>query len=267
MSGAEPTWSYPQSAATLPPVTDAVPFPLGMKGFVRGALAVVRGAGRLLSDAQLRRWAAWPVAITGVLYVGLVSLAMVFHGDLLELVWLKPEGWLVYLWHVVSVLVFLGMVVVLALVFLPIAGVISGPFYEKIALAILARRSIPGRDSGVVEGIVSALARLVLFALPAGVFALLSLIPYIGLPFMALATVFGWLGLAAETCEPTLVAAHHPLRTRLRFVFSGFFPMMGAGMVLGLSLLVPLLPLLTLPAAIVGFAELYQPQPSRSDAG
>lgn len=227
---------------------------------MRGALAVVRGAGRLISDKELRRWAVWPVLITGLLYTLLVTLAVLFHGDLLELVWLKPEGWWVYLWHVVSVLVFLGMVVVMALVFLPIAGVIAGPFYEKIALSILARRSIPGRDSGFTEGILSALARLAIFALPAAVFGLLSLIPYIGLPFMLLTTTFGWLGLAAETSEPTLAAASHPLSARLRIVFSGFFPMMGAGMVVGLSLLVPFLPLLSLPAAIVGFAELYEPR-------
>lgn len=227
---------------------------------MRGAFAVVRGAGRLLSDRELRRLAAWPVLVTGLLYVAFISLAVAFHGDLLELIWLRPDNWLVYLWHLASLLVFLGMVVVLALVFLPIASVIAGPFYEKIALSILTRRSIPAREGGFTEGLVSALARLAIFAVPATVFALLSLIPYVGLPFIPLATTFGWLGLAAETSEPTLLAAQHPLKTRLSLVFSCFFPMLGAGMVVGLSLLVPLLPLLSLPAAIIGFAEIYEPQ-------
>jgi uncharacterized protein involved in cysteine biosynthesis len=143
--------------------------------------------------------------------------------------------------------------------------VVSGPFYEKIAILVLSRRSIQGQGNGIIDGTKSALARLAVFALPALFFAALSLIPYVGLVFIPVATTFGWLGLAAETSEPTLVAANHPLGARLRLVFSSFLPMMGAGMMVGLSLLVPLLPLLTLPAAIVGFAELYEPRGHKAE--
>lgn len=239
------------------------PFPSGWKGFLGGGFAVVRGAGRLLADRELRKLALLPVVVTGILYVLFVTLAAIYHGDVLALIWSRPDSWLLYLWYAASIFVFLGMIVLLALVFLPIASVIAGPFYEKLALKILERRSIPGREGGFREGIASALARVLVFAVPAMFFAVLALIPYVGLPFVPLATTFGWLGLAAETSEPTLVAADLPLRGRLRVVFTCFFPMIGAGMVVGLSLLVPLLPLLTLPAAIVGFAELYQP-PSTS---
>lgn len=260
-------WSHPGSTATLPLMASEsatsprgiAPFPRGWRGFLRGALAVIRGAGRLLSDPELRKLALLPVFVTGVLYVVFVTLAAVYHDDVLAMIWGRPENWLAYLWYVASVVVFVGLIVLLALVFLPIASVISGPFYEKIALSVLARRSINGREGGIIEGIGSALARLAVFAVPALFFAALSIIPYAGLPFIPLATTFGWLGLAAETSEPTLVAANHPLSARLKLVFASFFPMMGAGMMVGLSLLVPLLPLLSLPAAIVGFAELYQP--------
>ena len=242
-----------------PARTGTAPFPTGWKGFLGGIFAVLKGAGRLLSDPELRKLALLPVLVTGILYLLFVGLAAFFHSDLLALLWSRPDDWLLYLWYAASVLVFLGMIVLLALVFLPIASVIAGPFYEKIALAVLRRRAIEGRQGGLREGMVSALARVLVFAVPAMFFAVLALIPYVGLPFVPIATTFGWLGLAAETSEPTLVAANLPLKGRLRVAFSCFFPMMGAGMMVGLSLLVPLLPLLSIPAAIVGFAELYQP--------
>jgi len=229
----------------------------GVRGLFAGVGAVFSGAGRLLKDAKLRKLALIPLGITVAAYLLVLGLAAFYTDDLLATVWQKPDNWLVYLWYVVVPVIYLALMAILALLFVSIAGVISGPFYEEMVLYVLRDRSVGLAPAGILKGAAYEIGRTLFFLIPALVCGALALLPVIGLPFVVAGALIGWLGLASTAINPALILTGHGFVDQLRFPPRSLLAMLGAGAVVWASLLVPLLGLLAVPAAVVGLTELY----------
>lgn len=230
----------------------------GLSGLVAGAYSVPWGLRRILRDRQLIGLTALPLIVTLVAYTLATVGLFVFGGDLFSKLWPRPdEGWLVALWWLGLVVGLVAGIAVLALVFLGLAEAIGGPFYDKMAIRILREHAISTKEPGLIEGTVPDLFRSFAFVTAAGMCWLVGLIPIVGLPFVALGAVIAWLGFASAAVNPALMVTGNDLGARLRYVLRYFLAMVGIGLVVSLSMLVPLLGLLSIPASIVGASELY----------
>lgn len=230
----------------------------GLGGFASGVGAVFAGLSRLLRESRMRRLALVPMAMSVVAYLGAIVSLAIFSDDILGLAWAQPaEGWLLYAWYVLVPIVFLAATVVLLLLFLTVANLVAGPFWEKMALLVLKDYGVPAKDAGLVKGTVFELVRGLCFFFPAVICALIGFIPVVGLPFTIMGTAAVWLGFASWAINPTLIATGHSLKQQLGYVFVSPMVMAGVGTVIGLSLLVPVLGLVSLPSAMIGVTELY----------
>lgn len=240
---------------------DAAEFPVlarGATAFFVGVGTVLSGFGRIVRDRRLRGLAVTPVAITMVCYLLVAVTAGVFTPDLLDSIWARPaDGWMVWVWYVLVPIIFLALLVVVSLVFVSLAGVVAGPFYEKMVTVVLAEHGRTAEDVGLVKGTGYELVRAVVYVVPAVVCTLIGLVPGIGLPFVVAGTAIGWVGLASTALNPALIATGAPLGEQLRYPWRSMAAMLGVGAVVGLSLMVPLLGLISIPSAVVGTTDLY----------
>lgn len=230
----------------------------GVRGFFRGALSVPRGLLIISRAPDLRRLALLPILITAVLWLVTVTATAANAQRLLGLVWARPDGGaaLVF-WYALLPVLFVLAVVGLALLAVTCAGLVAGPFYDRMAASVLRKRGLRVHDSSFVDGALWELARAMVFVIPAVTCAAIGLIPGVGVPFVGLAAGLSWLGLGSTALSPTLLAAGLPFGARLRALVAAAPILAGAGAVIALSLLVPLLGLLSLPCAVVGAAELW----------
>ena len=99
-------------------------------------------------------------------------------------------------------LVVVPVFVLLAMVFVPIATMVSGPFYERMVIEILREHGVDYREVGIFKGLFFEIFRTSVFLGPALGFVILGLIPVIGAPFAMAGIVIGWLGLASTAINP-----------------------------------------------------------------
>lgn len=230
----------------------------GVTGFMVGAYSVVWGLSRLVSDRKLRNLAVVPLALTALLYVLAVTTLIIFADDLVALVWAQPESTvLLILWWLAAVLLVAGSLVVLVLLFSTLAEAIGGVFYDRMAVRILKSHGIRTREPGLIEGTVPDIFRSLLFIAPTLVFGVLGLIPVVGLIFIILGTGVAWLGFASAAVNPALMVTENNLRDRLAWLRTHLFTALGMGAVIAAAMLMPLFGLLTIPASIIGAAELH----------
>lgn len=232
--------------------------PTGIGGFFSGAIAVLRGVGKIFSDSRLRGLAVLPLLLTALLYIGLITVAVLYSGDLLARVWPQPDaGWLHYVWYVLVPFVFIAVLAPFALLFSTIAEAIGGPFYDKMATRVLSTYSIPAHEPGILAGIIPDIARSLMMTFAGATCALLALIPIVGLVFAAIGLVITWLGFAAAAINSALMVTGVTGWDRLRFLFRSFMPMAGIGAVVSAALLIPFAGLIAIPASVVGATDLY----------
>lgn len=231
----------------------------GPLGFLVGAYAVVWGADRIASDPGLRRLAIWPLALTVTLYLVFLTLVTMFAGDLVVSVLPEvPDGfWGTLVWWVVTILLLGVTFLVLVLLFSTVAEAIGGAFYDRMAIRILHGHNIATREPGFIESTFPDLLRSLMFVFATMVFAVLGLIPVIGIVFVVLATGVAWLGFASAAVNPSLLVTEHNLSDRLEWLRTHLSTSLGIGAVVAAAMLVPLLGLLAIPASIVGAAELH----------
>ncbi|MHC4605620.1 MAG: EI24 domain-containing protein, partial [Planctomycetota bacterium] len=105
-----------------------------MIAFFRGIGDLPRGLGFLLGRGPLVRLAAVPTLITAALYAGLIVLLIVFFGDLMDVLWEKPEsGWLLPLYYLLGIVVGAAAVAILFVTFTMVGAAICAPFLTKIS--------------------------------------------------------------------------------------------------------------------------------------
>ena len=227
-------------------------------GFFAGVRAVFRGGWLVFSDAELRKLTAIPIALTGLVYVALITIGVLFSDEALGLLWSQPETtWLIPVWYLAWLAGMASFFLVAALLLTTVAEAVGGPFYERMATRILGHYGVQLTASGFVDGTILDILRSLLFVLPAAFFAVLGLLPGIGLPFTLLGGMFAWLGFGSGAINPALLVTGHKFGARLSYVRQHFFTILGLGSVVALSMTVPFLPLISIPCGIAGATELY----------
>lgn len=234
----------------------------GLPGFFTGAGSVFWGLSRVLGDTKLRRLAVVPLLLTAVLYLVLMALAVWQGPAVIEWVFdslslSRDVWWQAVLFWIAVVVGFLGLLVLLALLFSTVAEAVGGPFYDKMAVRVLDGHGIASKEPGLIEGTVPDIIRSLLFVIPAAICWPLGFLPGIGVAFWVLGGAIVWLGFASAAINPSLIVTGHGLGARVGFVFRYFFTMLGVGAVVALAMLVPLLGLAAIPSSIVGASELF----------
>jgi|GEM_PF-2094752 len=234
----------------------------GIAGFFTGVGSVVWGLSRILGNARLRKLAVVPLLLTAALYFVLMALTVWKGPDVMQWVWgtlnLSREiWWQAALFWVLAVIGVVGLLVLLVLLFTTIAEAVGGPFYDKMAMQVLDEHGIGTREPGLIEGTVPDLIRSLLFLIPAALCWVLGLIPVVGVAFWVLGGVVVWLGFASAAINPALIVTGSGLGARVGFVFRFFFTFLGIGGVVAVSMLVPIVGLITIPGSIVGASELF----------
>ncbi|MBK8014544.1 MAG: EI24 domain-containing protein [Deltaproteobacteria bacterium] len=238
-----------------PRATPARALSPGPMGFILGARTVFVGLSRLRADPVLRRLALVPLLITVALYaVTVAALPFVISG-LIDWIWVRPtEGLLVYLWYFAAVLVGLVGFAALALLFTTIVELVGGTFYDRMAVRVLENYGLSTREPGWFVGTIPDLFRGLFFL---GVLGVLTVLGWVFPPLFVLGVVVNWLAFSASCVNAALLVTEHGLRDRLKYLLRSFGTMLGVGAVVQLSLLVPLLGLISIPAAVVGAADLF----------
>jgi uncharacterized protein involved in cysteine biosynthesis len=227
-------------------------------GLLAGARAPFRGAVRLARDARLRGLLLRPLALTTALYGILLGGGAWAVPRLLEQLWARPDGEAArVLWWLLVPILFAAWVAALAVLFASIAGLIAGPFYDRIVVGLLTQEGVAAKDPPLVASIAGSAVRALLFGVPASMLGLLAFLPGVGPGFAIAGAVFSAIGLGAGALAPALLAAGLDLRARVRFGWQARGAIAGLGLVLVLSSLVPLAILLALPSAMAGGALLY----------
>lgn len=236
----------------------------GSPGFMGGLAAILRGFGTVIGTPRLWPYAAIPVAITVLFYLGLAAGAWAWSQSLTES--LSSGGWGIFgfLKGVVAFLApLLGVLLVFVLAFFTFTAVgtaIACPFLDILTAKVEARRlpAAKGVNESMWRGTLRSIAdalRLLAVQLAVMVLALpLNLIPGIGTVLWLL--IGAWLA-AFDFFDFPLVRHGYPWRDRWRFLRHHYGACLGFGLGVFVSLTVPFLGLLVLPVAVAGATELY----------
>lgn len=228
----------------------------GVSGFFTGIGAVFAGLKRIATDGALRNLTLLPLAITIAVYVVIFGAGVFLADDALALIWSQPaEGFLHYLWYVAVAIVLVALVALLIVSFVAGANVIAGPFYEKLAEKILDSHHLSKQKTPLAKGIAREIAWSLTFAIPAMICGLLALIPAVGLVFAGIATLIAVFGLAGSAIGPALSATGQGYGARITLLRRKFALLAGVGVVMSVSMFVPVLGLIAIPSGIVGATE------------
>lgn len=231
-------------------------FKTGIGGFLAGAASVFWGLRRMMQDSELRGLAVIPFGLTLLVYAGLLTAVFFVTPWLFE--GLKPEGgYQLWLWWSAVVIAVIAMLALAAILFTAVVELVGGPFYDKMAVRLLDEQGIGWSDPGFVKGAVPDLLRSLVLAVPAFVCWALGFIPAIGLFFWAIGMLIAWFGLGASAINPALQMTGHQPGQRNRWFLRYLSTTLGVGAVIAASLFIPLLGIISIPAAVIGSTQLY----------
>ncbi len=246
------------------PVRTGVSAGLGVGArFARGFLLPFRSFGLILTHRKLLRWSIVTGLVSAVLFTGLVVALVAWTGDVLELVWAKPGGWLSVLWYLAAALLF-GLLFVVGASTVP--TVATAPFLDPISAD--TERLLGGQveEGGGLARVLAETAnavgktvlRIAFLLAGHGLLLLLWLLPGIGQGLWsgcALAWTVLWL--AFEYLD--IPANRHGFRFRdtVALVRANLAAATGLGLGLYLVLWVPLLNVLFVPVGAVAATALY----------
>jgi CysZ protein len=233
-----------------------------VREFVTGAGLLGRGLGMLARRPRLLGLGLLPALISGVLYTAALITLIAFVPELTRsLTWFAKDwaGWQDLL-RILAGLALLGAAALLGvLTFTAVTLLIGDPFYERISSLVEAQY---GGVRGAAEVVwwrsladsLRLIALSILFGVP--LFAL-GFVPVIGqtvAPVLG-AAVGGWL-LAVELTGVPFQRRGQRLRDRRRVLRAHRPLVLGFGVAVFLSFLIPLGAILLMPAAVAGAALL-----------
>lgn len=240
----------------LPPLPD-----VGGKRFVlrsaAGAQATLGGLWFTLRRAELR-WLALATILTNLLvFAGLLVGGLIAVPFVVDLFGIESRLW----WWVVTISIGLGWVVASVLLALVLAGIVAGPFLDK--LSERTERIVTGTVAqgpnaivGAASAIKEAIFQLCLVVPVAALLFLIGLIPVAG-AVISLVLGWAWSSLWVSLTFVSPATCRHGLsaRQRLGFIFGNKFLFLGFG---GIQALVPflLVPLFA-PALVVAGTRIY----------
>ncbi len=228
---------------------------------VRGFGFAWRGLSHLLGNTRLWKWAGLPILLNIFLFVVATSVYVRFFPDLLHKIMARPDVW--YLW-IVYVLVIVLLVVAFALLvlftFTMVGCILAAPFLDVLSErvenqlgSLETERSLREALSGMMRGLATSLAMLLLLvATQVAIFAV-SFVPVVGQVVALVAgPLSGALFFAIEFFDFPLGRRNLRPRERFGFVNRHRAEAIGFGLAVFLTTLVPLLNFLALPVAAVG---------------
>lgn len=238
--------------------------PLGVGlGFARGFFLPFRAIGMIFSHPRLLRWSLGAALVSAVLLAALLGVLVAFTGDLLGLLWSKPEGWLVTLWYVVAALLF-GLLFVVGASTVP--ALATAPFLDPISSDTEKVLGEAGDEGGGLGRILAetanalgkTLLRIVILLLGHGLLLLLWLLPGIGQGLWS-AGALGWsvLWLAFEYLDVPANRHGYRFRNTLSLLRRNPGASLGLGLGIYLVLWVPLLNVFFVPVGAVAATALF----------
>ena len=241
---------------------------------VRGFRLAFQGVSFLAQHRVLWKWALLPTIVNIVVFAIAFALFLAFYPDLYALaagfLYLDaPQTWYAWLWVAplrllawfIGLLLLATALVVLYFVFLLLGTMIAAPFLDVLAQrveALATGRALQEQTSfldavrGVGISIIEELRKLAFFLAVQITLLLLGLIPLLT-PFTVLAaTLFTMLFLPLEYAS--FAMDHRQLRFQQRraLIWQHRWLMFGFGIAAFLTLIIPLLNFICLPALVVG---------------
>lgn len=244
----------------------ARPLPAGRLGqLLRGVGYPFRALG-FIGRHKLWGPCLWPILISLVLLVGLITASVLYAGDLRDLLWSRPAGegfvnaLLLGLWHALAVVLGLLLIVVDILLFALLGRAIASPFLDLLAERVERLVGLPLPAGGLratLRSVLFAFADVLLiivFYLALLVpLLLLNLIPVVGsAAYTVLSTALAMLMLALDFSSLTLARRLVPFLLRWQAIWLNRWLCLGFGAAVFVLLLVPVLNLVLLPLAAVG---------------
>ncbi|MEO5930192.1 MAG: EI24 domain-containing protein [Candidatus Kapaibacterium sp.] len=233
-----------------------------VREFLRGVGASGRAIKLLVSTRSVRRYALMPLLINLMLFaIGLPLLVWLVVGRVGALMPADAFGPLRVLLEIV---VAAALVVGSVFAFTAIGGVIAAPFHSLLARAVeehLTGR--PSRDdprfvSGAFRSIITALGRLLLFAILYPLILATALIPVAGVFLQPiLTTLYGAFVLSLDFSDPVFERHIPKLRDRMRYIGRRKSLYLGFGLVCVGIALVPILNFFLLPVGVTAAAILF----------
>lgn len=232
-------------------------------GFARGFYLPFRAIGMIFSRGRLLRWSAAAALVSALLFAALLGLLVAFTGDLLNLVWTRPEGWLVAVWYVVAALLF-GLLFVVGASTLP--AVATAPFLDPISADTERSLGLSGEEGGglgrllaeTANALGKTLLRVFLLLAGHGVLLLFWLLPGVGQAVWSAAALF-WsvLWLAFEYLDVPANRHGYRFRDTLALLRRNPGASLGLGLGIYLVLWVPLLNVFFVPVGAVAATALF----------
>lgn len=245
----------------------------------RGFRLAFQGVAFLARHRSLWRWAILPAAINLVVFAAAFAIFLYFYADLFSfatsfLILDPPQSWVAWLWvaplrllaWMVGLLLILTALVVLFLTFLIIGTAIASPFLDVLSQRV--EEIVTGRVSedkttllgalrNIGGSILLELRKLGFFVAVQAALILLGLIPFLTPLTVLAATIFTMLFLPMEYASFSMDRRQMPFKTRRALIWRQRWLMLGFGAAGFLTLLIPLLNFVCLPALVVGGTLLF----------
>lgn len=245
----------------------------------RGFTLAFQGVAFLGRHRPLWKWAALPAAINLVVFAAAFAIFLFFYSDLYTLATSflaiePPQAWYAWLWvaplrllaWTIGLLLILTALVGLFFAFLILGTAIASPFLDVLSQRV--EEMVTGRVSedqttllgalrGIGVSIVLELRKFGFFVAVQAAFALLGLIPFLTLFAVIAASLFTMLFLPLEYASFAMDRRQMSFQARRTLIWRQRWLMLGFGVAGFLTLLIPLLNFVCLPALVVGGTLLF----------
>lgn len=230
----------------------------------RGALLPLKAFALCFRSGRLFLWALASAVVTAVALVGVVWLGGGHAGDLLGLVWARPESWYgSAVWYVATALTFVvlvlaGVTTVPLLLLSPLQDPMSEATEALCHVAPPSAGGLPGLVRSTATSLAHTAQRVLLLLVGHALLFLLNALPAAGAAVWALAsTLWSAFWLAGEYLS--IPAARHGHRFRAVVQALGRRPALalGFGLALYVLLWLPVLNFFLIPVAVVAGTLLY----------
>lgn len=245
----------------------------------RGFRIAFQGIAFLSRHRTLWKWAILPAAINLVVFAGAFAVFLYFYADLYALatgflVLDPPQSWLAWLWvaplrllaWTIGLLLILTALVALFFAFLILGTAIASPFLDVLSQRVEEvvsghlsedKTTLFGAFQDIGSSIVLELRKLGFFLAVQAVFVFLGLFPFFTLFTVVAASLFTMLFLPLEYAGFAMDRRQISFRSRRILIWHQRWLMLGFGAAGFLTLLIPLLNLVCLPALVVGGTLLF----------
>ncbi|MCE9582898.1 MAG: EI24 domain-containing protein [Planctomycetes bacterium] len=231
-----------------------------MKSVLAGFGDFIAGFGLIVRVPSIRKWAVIPMLLNAALFGLMAVLVFLYAGDVVH--WMVGQAhstWGKAGFFMLQLLIILVGLVVVVFLSLVLSSVVAAPFYTKLAEATL--RHLTGREiatSGPLWKIAfvtigQELVKLFIFVGIQAVLIGIGFIPIVGQIAAAGVTM---LLLAFEFADYSLEAYGHRVFDRYRFIVKNSGSSIGFGGGAFLVTLIPLMGIVTAPAAVAGAARM-----------